>query len=157
MTASANVIAANERVTLAPGFRLKRDSDGGDLWLPSKTAEEAERSASVVLGAIRAVVRPYFEKTRTIQELAAVLSKERWASTHHLSFQRGVAAAQGGDIPTAQKHLTDAIRLYEEDGRDWCANYSNRAAQLHDALAAGTASRLLSEWEQANRMAYGIA
>ena len=86
VTASANLVAANEFVTLQPGFRLTRDTDGGDLWLPSKTVEEAEVSASVILGSIRAEALPYFEKIRTIQGFLALLAKERWASTHHLNF-----------------------------------------------------------------------
>ena len=71
-------------------------------------------------------------------------------------FQRGVAAALGGDIPNARRHLADAIRLYEADGRDWCASYADRAARLDDALATGTAMQLLSSWEQTNGKAHGI-
>lgn len=156
VTAAVNLVAANEFVALQPGFRLTRDTDGGDLWLPSKTAEEAEISASVMLGSIRAEALPYFEKIRTVQGFSALLAKERWASTHHLNFRRGVAAALGGDILDAQRHLADAIRLYEEDGRDWCSNYIERALRLQNALAIGTAAQLLSEWEQANSKAHGI-
>jgi len=94
---SANLIVSNEFVTLQPGFRLTRDTDGGDLWLPSKTAEEAEQSVSVILGSIRSEALPYFEKIRTIEGFSALLAKERWGAVHHLRFQRGVAAALGGD------------------------------------------------------------
>jgi hypothetical protein len=153
---SANLIASNEHVTLAPGFRLTRDADGGDLWLPSKTKVEAETSATVILGSIRAEALPFFEAIETIEGLSALLAKEQWASLHHLSFQSGVAAVLRGVIPEAQKHLTDAIRLYEEDGRDWCRNYIDRANQLREALAAGSATQLLDRWEQANRKAHGI-
>jgi hypothetical protein len=156
VTASANLIAASEFVSLAPGFRLRRDTEGGDLWLPSKTKEEAERSAGVVLTALVTEALPYFEKMRTVSGFSAVLAAERWGSTHHLSFQRGVAAALGGDVPAARRHLADAIRLYQADGRDWCANYIDRAVRLHDALATGTAMRLLNSWEQANGKVHGL-
>jgi hypothetical protein len=153
---SANLIASNEHVTLSPGFRLTRDTDGGDLWLPSRTKAEAETSATAILGSIRAEALPFFEATETIEGFSAVLSKEKWGALHHLSFQRGVAAALMGIIPDARKHLTDAIRLYEEDGREWCPKYIEKAKQLLEALAAGTASQLLDRWEQANRKAHGI-
>jgi hypothetical protein len=156
VTACANLVAANEFVALQPGFRLTRDTDGGDLWLPSQTAEEAERSASVILGSIRVEALPYFEMTRTIQGLSALLAKESWASTHHLSFQRGVAAALEDNLPAAQRHLADAIQLYEADGRDWAAGYIERATGLQDALASGTAAQLLKSWELANSKAHGV-
>ena len=54
--------------------------DGGDLWLPSKTAEEAERSAHVVLESIRAEALPYFAKVRTLTGFSALLATERWGS-----------------------------------------------------------------------------
>jgi hypothetical protein len=156
VTACANIVAANEFVSLEPGFRLTRDTDGGDLWLPSHTAEEAERSARVVLGSIQAEALPYFESSRTPAGFANVLSKERWASTHHLSFQRGVAAALQGETPAAIRHLADAIQLYEADGRDWCAGYIQRATALQHAIEAKSAPALLTGWYEANSKAHGI-
>jgi hypothetical protein len=156
VTACANLIAANESVTLAPGFRLTRDTDGGDLWLPSHTAEEAERSATVILGSILSEALPYFEKIRTVHGLSALLADEIWASTHHLSFQRGVTAALEDNLPAAQRHLVEAIQLYEADGRDWCAGYIEKATGLQDALATGTAAQLLRSWELANNKAHGV-
>jgi hypothetical protein len=154
---AVNLIAANEFVSLLPGFRLARDESGGDLWLPSKTKEEAEQSADVILEVVRTTALPYFEKARTIQGYYELLSGERWASSHHLNFERGVAATLCSDEATAQRHLAEAIRIYKEDGRDWCANYIDRAAQLQHALATGNAMRLLREWELANSKAYGLA
>src|SRR5688572_19197747 len=49
VTACVNLVAANEIASLQPGFRLTRDPDGGDLWLPSAATEEAERSARVIV------------------------------------------------------------------------------------------------------------
>ena len=156
VTACANLIAGNEFVSLQPGFRLTRDTDGGDLWLPSLTPEDAERSASVILGSIRAEALPYFEKVRTVQGLSALLAEEQWGSAHHLSFQRGVAAALEGNAPAARRHLADAIELYEADGRDWCVGCVERAMGLQEALATGTAAQLLSSWEQTNSKAHGV-
>ncbi len=151
---SANLIASNEFVTLQPGFRLTREGGVGDLWLPSRTKEEAEQSTTAILRSIRAEAFPFFEKTRTVERISAVLAEEEWGSAHHLSFQRGVAAALMSDATSAREHLTDAIRLYEEDGREWCASYSVRANQLREALAKGNANRLLTDWEQRNWKAH---
>lgn len=156
VTACANLIAANEIITLQPGFRLRRRVDGGDLWLPSKTSEEAERSAHVVLGFIRAEALPYFEKVRTLTGFSALLATERWGSMHHLSFQRGVAAALQGETSIARRHLADAIELYEADGRDWCLGYIERSRALQEALTTGVAADLLALWFEANRKAHGI-
>jgi len=157
VTACANLVAANELVSLQPGFRLTRDTDGGDLWLPSHTAHEAERSAQVVLVSIQAEALPYFETIRTLAGLSALLAKERWASTHHLSFQRGVAAALQGDTAAATRHLADAIQLYEADGRDWCADFIQRANALLHALQAKSApALLLASWYEANRKEHGV-
>lgn len=156
VTACANLVAANEFMSLQPGFRLTRDADGGDLWLPSHTAEEAERSARVVLGSIRAEALPYFEACRTLAGFAHLLAKERWASSHHLSFERGVAAALQGETAAAIRRLADAIQLYEADGRDWCAGYIQRATALRDAIEANVAPELLSNWYEANSKAHGI-
>ena len=153
---SANIVASNEFVTLQPGFRLRRVDDGGDLWLPSKTKAEAETSAEAILGLIHAEALPFFAKTDTLEGFSALLAREQWSSKHHLIFERGVAAALGGDVIESRKHLTKAIQLYEEDGRDWCADYIERAKQLLEALETGNARPLLDRWEQANRKAQGI-
>jgi hypothetical protein len=110
----------------------------------------------VVLGSIQAEAIPYFETLRSPAGFSALLAKERWASTHHLSFQRGVAAALQDDTSTAIRHLADAIQLYEADGRDWCADYIQRATALRHALDAGTAPKLLASWSEANSKAHGI-
>jgi hypothetical protein len=156
VTACANLVTANEFVSLQPGFRLTRDTDGGDLWLPSHTPEQAERSARVVLGSIKAEALPYFEAIRTPAGFSALLAKERWASTHHLSFERGVAAALQGETSAAVRSLADAIQLYEADGRDWGADYIERARALLHALESNTAPELLASWYVANRKAHGI-
>lgn len=153
---SANIVASNEFVTLQPGFRLTRDTDGGDLWLPSKTKDEAESSAAVILGSICEEAVPFFERTRTVEGLSEVLAKENWGSGHHLHFQRGVALALMGDTGGARKHLDDAIRLYQEDGREWCADKIDKAKQLSEALANGNAPQLLTRWERENAKAHGI-
>lgn len=156
VAACANLVAANHFVALQPGFRLTRDTDGGDLWLPSETPEEAERSAHVVLGSIHAEALPYFEQIRTPAGFSALLAGERWGATHHLSFQRGVAAAIQGEGSAAQRHLADAIELYEADGRDWCTSYIERSRALQDAVATGSAAKLLDGWYHANSKAHGI-
>jgi hypothetical protein len=156
VTACVNLIAANETIALQPGFRLRRHADGEDLWLPSKTAEEAERSAHVVLESTRAEALPYFEKVRTLTGFSALLATERWGSMHHLCFQRGVAAALQGETSIAQRHLADAIELYEADGRDWCLGYIERSKALQEALATGVAADLLAVWFEANSKAHGI-
>ena len=155
VTVCANLIAGNESVTLQPGFRL-RCENGADLWLPSRSVDEAERSANLTLAAILATALPYFEKIRTLQGYSALLAEERWGSAHHLNFQQGLTAALLGDIAAARDFLTKAIGLYETDGRDWCAAYIAKSIELSDALAAGSAVGLVGAWEQANEKAHGI-
>jgi hypothetical protein len=156
VTACANLIAGCDAPVLTPGFRLTRDTDGGDLWLPSETSEAAERSAEVILGSIRSEALPYFDAIRTPAEFSAHLAAERWGSMHHLSFQRGVSAALDGDAGAAQRHLSDAVALYEAGGRHWCADYVGRANRLLEALDVGDSAALLTAWSQANGMAHGI-
>lgn len=156
VTACANLVAGCDAPVLTPGFRLTRDPDGGDLWLPSKTSETAERSAEVILGSIRSEALPYFDAIRTPAGFSAHLAAERWGSMHHLSFQRGVSAALDGDAGAARRHLRDAVELYEADGRDWCAVYVDRANRLLAALDVGDAEALLTTWSRANGMAHGI-
>jgi hypothetical protein len=114
VTACVNLIAAIEAIPLQPGFRLRRHADGGDLWLPSKTAEEAKRSAHVVLESIHAEALPYFEKVRTLTGFSALLATERWSSMHHLSFQRGVAAAMQDETSIAQRLHGVRFRIDQE-------------------------------------------
>ena len=156
VTACANLIAGCDAPVLMPGFRLTRDTDGGDLWLPSESSEAAERSAEVILGSIWSEALPYFNAIRTPAGFSAHLAAERWGSMHHLSFQRGVSAALDGEAGAAQRHLSDAVELYEADGRAWCANYIERANHLLAALDRGDSAALLSAWTQANGGAHGI-
>jgi hypothetical protein len=157
VTACANLIAGNEGVTLQPGFRLTRDADRVDLvWFPSRTAEEAERSAHAILRLIRKQALPFFENIRTLAGFSALLASERWASMHHLCFQRGVTAALRGDTAVALRHLSAAIQLYERDGREWCLGYIERSRALDAALRAGDSADLLAAWCEANSKAHGI-
>ena len=156
VTACANLLAANDFVSGQPGFRLGRDAESRDLWLPSLTTDEAERSASAILDLIRSEALPYFAKIRTVVGFRALLVGEQWAAAHHLNFDLGVAAALEGDVAVAQRHLAIAIPLYEWQGSDWCAAYIEKAKSLQDALVDGTAPQLLRSWEQANRKAHGI-
>ena len=156
MTACANLVAACETPVLQPGFRLTRDTDGADLWLPSLTPEQAQQSAEVVLSSIKAEALPYFESLRTPQGFLAQLATERWGSSHHLSFQRGVSAAMSGDATAARRHLSDAIALYEADGRDWCSGSIAKAEHLLTAVDAGAPQPLLDDWYKANCKAHGL-
>lgn len=155
VTACANLIAGNESVTLGPGFRVPHDA-AGRHWLPSKTANEAEHSARLILQSIQSQALPFFEKCRSLSGFSAILAEEQWASDHHLHFQRGVVAAMIGDVLSAQSHLDAAIQRYRVDGREWTASYAQRATALQEALAAGSAAELLAHWEQANAHAHGV-
>lgn len=154
VTASVNLIAANEHQVLQPGFRI-RGADGGDLWLPSLTVEEAQTSAHVILAAIEAQALPFFDRARTLDGFSALLEEEQWASAHHLSFQRGVLAAIQGHVASARLHLAQAIALYDEDGREWCSSYIERANQLLEALGEDDGAQLLATWRQSHLKAHG--
>jgi hypothetical protein len=156
VTASANLVAGCEGPRLQPGFRLNRDTDGGDLWLQSLTPEQAQLSAESVLGSIRAEALPYFERLRTPAGFSALLAQERWGANHHLCFQRGVSKALEGDVAAAKRHLADAVDLYEADGEKCCASYIVKAKLLSAALNIGDADALLNEWREANSKAHGI-
>ena len=155
VTASVNLIAANEHQVLQPGFRLNHGADGSDLWLPSLTMDQAQRSAQVILASIEAQALPYFERPRTLDGFSALLGEERWASAHHLSFQRGVLAAIQGHVASARVHLARAIALYDEDGREWCSSYSDRANQLLKALGEDNGTQLLATWHRSHLKAHG--
>jgi len=126
------------------------------LWLPSKTSEEAEASALVVLGLTREKAFPFFDKASTLEGFSDLLAKERWGSVHHLKFQQGVAAARLGRTNDARKQLNDAIQLYEADGRDWCFSKIDQAKELCEALEVGSDAELLACWELKNAKAHGI-
>lgn len=109
----------------------------------------------MVLGSIQAEALPYFATLRSPAAFTALLAKERWASTHHLCFQRAVSAALQ-NASAAIRHLADANQLPEADGRNWCTDYIQRATALLRALDAGTAPELLASWFTANSKAHGI-
>ncbi|MEM7689926.1 MAG: DUF4304 domain-containing protein [Pseudomonadota bacterium] len=152
---SANLIASNEFVTLQPGFRLS-DYDGRDAWLPSKTMDDAEASVKFVTGLIQEQAFPFLARTNSVEGFSDVLGQEDWASSHHLKFQQGVAAALLGDANGAKIKLRDAIRLYEADGRDWFFAKIDKATKLCEALDAGCHAQLLNEWEQENSESHGV-
>ena len=154
VTAFANLVAGWETPVLAPGFRLGRDTDGGDLWLPSSTADEAELSAHVVLNSIKAEALPFFERLADPAAFSTELALQP-SPDHHNRLQRGIAEALSGNEEAAYRHLADAIELYDAAGLDWCAEYVAKARRLVAALDGGTAKDLLETWYQANRKAHG--
>lgn len=98
VTACANLVASNDHTVLIPGFRLRRNPDTGELWLPYQTADEASSSAKTMVEVIYAQAIPYFRQIRTLDAFRDLLSSEQWGAQHHLNFQRGVAAALAGYI-----------------------------------------------------------
>ena len=156
VSVSANIIASNEFVTLQPGFRLSNETNGSDLWLPSRTSEEARTSVELVLGFIEKQALPFFERSRTIEGFSDLLAEEKWASNHHLQFQQGVAAAMQGRADDAERHLNEAKQLYAADGREWCFKKIDQVNQLLEAVAAGNAPQVLSQWMHDNANAHGV-
>jgi hypothetical protein len=144
-----NVSALTLCGNYGPGFRLRHDN-GSDLWLRSKSAEQAAKSVEIAWEAARAQALPWFERNATLEGHLQVLREETWASRHHWHFQIGVVEAMLGRREPATKDLIAASRLYVEDGRNWCSTYLAKTAALLDALAQGNESALLEQWRTAN-------
>ncbi len=152
VTASANLVAGNEYVTLEPGFRLNQ---GVDLWLPSMTAEQATESATEYLDLIVENALPFFEKVRTPKLFATYLSTEPMLSECHRLLQRGIAHALAGEDALAIADLHAAA--VELDGlTDNMKPFAVRARDLVAAIENGSAQELLAEWYEANKRVHGI-
>ncbi|MBR7619575.1 hypothetical protein JKL49_09265 [Phenylobacterium sp. 20VBR1] len=155
-TVCANLVAAHDFPTLSPGFRLKRDTDGGDLWLPSSSPAEAERSTQVLLSSIMAEALPWLEGLTTPEGYARLRETVEHRRDHHQCFEAAIAWALAGDEDKADRNLHAAINLYQVDGRVWCEAYIVRAEALRSALSKGQAAALLADWDLARRPAQGI-
>jgi hypothetical protein len=152
---AAFTLCGNDIPVLQPGFRLHHPN-GSDIWLPSKSAEEAADSVEIAWKVAETQALPWFDRNSTLEGHLQVLRAESWASRHHLHFQIGVVEAMLGRRDEAIGDLVAASRLYAEDGPSWCAAYIAKAEALIDALNQGNESTRLEQWRTANLTVHRI-
>jgi hypothetical protein len=152
---AAFTLCGNDIPVLQPGFRL-RNPNGSDMWLPSRSVEDAAKSVEIAWKAAEAQALPWFERNSTLEGHLQVLRAETWGSPHHLHFQIGVVEAMLGRRDDAAYNLIAASRLYAEEGRSWCPAYIAKAEALIDGLGRGKASKLLEKWRAANLAVHRI-
>jgi hypothetical protein len=152
---AAFTLCGHDSPVLQPGFRL-RNPNGSDMWLSSRSAEDAANSVEIAWKAAEAQALPWFQRNSTLEGHLHVLRAETWDSRHHLHFQIGVVEAMLGRREEAISDLVAASRLYAEEGRDWCPAYIAKAEALIDALDRGNESALLEQWRAANLAVHRI-
>jgi len=155
--ASMPLFMPREYIVLEPGGRLTGQQYPGqiDRWWPSATHESADRSMREVLDAFHGEGSRFFESTKTVIGLLEHLLPIR-LDDHHYEFERGACFARLGSVDEAVPRLRRAVTLYHEDGRDWCAEYADRATSLMRACESGTHSSLLVRWEEFSRTRLGL-
>jgi hypothetical protein len=142
-------IAGNDMPVLQPGFRLAAPN-GADVWLPSASADDAEKSAIAMLQLAIDQALPFFAENNGYQQHARCLRGQRWGSEHHRWFQIGVAEAGSAESARATEALKTAISYYIADGRAWCAVGIERAEALIRAIESDRHNGLLEQWYTQN-------
>lgn len=148
-------IAGNDMPVLQPGFRLAAPN-GADVWLPSASADDAEKSAMTMLQLAIEQALPFFAENSSYQQHARYLRVQRWGSEHHRWFQIGVAEAGSAEKARAIEALKAAISYYIADGRAWCAAYVERAQTLITAIEFDRHNELLESWCSQNRRVHRL-
>jgi len=115
----------------------------------------ADRSMAEVVDAFHEEGGPFFESTKSVSGLLAHLLPIR-LDDHHDEFERGAGFARLGSVDEAVHRLRHAVDLYLEDGRDWCAEYADRARALMMACESGTHDSVLAEWDESTRSRLGF-
>jgi len=151
---AAFTLCGNDLPVLEPGFRLQRPN-GGDLWLPSKSKDEAAESVETAWKAAETQALPWFERNATLEGHLQVL-RDRPRADHHRYLQIGIVEAILGKRDEAISDLVAASRLYANDGRSWCSAYIARAEALIDALTRGEEPALLEQWRSAHLSVHRI-
>jgi hypothetical protein len=152
---AAFTLCGNDLPVLQPGFRLRRPS-GGEMWLPSRSPDEAAESVETAWKAAEIQAMPWFETNATLEGHLTTLRAEPWNSQHHGRFQIGVVEAMLCIRNEAISDLVAASRLYAEDGRSWCASYIEKSEALIDALNRGEEAPLLDQWRKQNLLTHRI-
>ncbi len=152
---AAFTLCGHDAPVLMPGFRL-RHPDHRSMWLPSRSAAAATKSAEIAWEAAESQALPWFELNSTLEGHLQVLQTETWGARHHLHFQIGVVEAMLGRGEEARRDLVEASRLYARERHEWCGNYIAKVDALVAAIERGSASDLLKEWEVANRPVHGL-
>lgn len=151
---AAFTLCGNDLPVLEPGFRLHREG-GGDMWLPSRSKDEAAESVEIAWQAAEAQALRWFERNTTLEGHLQVL-RDAPRADHHRHLQIGIVEAMLGRRNEAIGDLVVASRLYAEDGRSWCPVYIARAKGLIDALTKGEEGALLERWRAAHLSVHRI-
>ncbi|MGH6952419.1 MAG: DUF4304 domain-containing protein [Vitreimonas sp.] len=151
---AAFTLCGNDLPVLQPGFRLRHET-GGEMWLPSRSRDEATESVEHAWNAAETQALPWFERNTTLEGHLRVL-RDGTRADHHRHLQTGVVEAMLGNRDEAIGDLVAASRLYAEDGRSWCPAYIARAETLIDALTKGEEDALLEQWRLAHLTVHRI-
>jgi hypothetical protein len=132
---------------LQPGDTLNRHG-GAEAWFPAQTHEQADASMETVVRMLQGQGFPFFDATKTVAGLLAFLQREPLGSDHHRCMEIGCCLARLHRLDEARERLHQAIALYREDGRDWCAGYIEQCQCLLASIDAGRTEEQLREWAQ---------
>lgn len=143
--ASMLLSAPHDSLVLTYGDRL-RDELGVDKWRPADTHASADVSMAEVVGLLEEQTLPFFQQTETragfLEYLSFSLGRQH---QHHDLLNIAACAAALGQHEESVDRCRDAVRLYEEDGRSWCAEYIGYCRELINAVENGTAATCLMQ------------
>src|SRR5262245_22881115 len=143
--ASFSLFCPRDYLILQPGARLNREN-GAEAWLPAKTHDEADASMANVVNMAQAQALPFFDATKSVAGLLECLKGETWASRHHLYLDMAFCEARVGRFDDAKAHALQAIDLYREDGRAWCAECIELCQRLIGGIENRELAEMFSRW-----------
>ncbi|MBS1755092.1 MAG: DUF4304 domain-containing protein [Ferruginibacter sp.] len=140
----------NNTLTLRPGNRLGRIVTNGklDTWWNGETAEEADKSFAEVLLHIKNYVIPFFNNTRTSEEILQSYKKNflgqrrfknqiAWGTSGYDHFDFAHIYLQAGEVKKSIEELEKCYSVSSEDERDWSQAFAQQCLQLKKLIQSG--------------------
>jgi tetratricopeptide (TPR) repeat protein len=140
----------NNTLTLRPGNRLGRMVTNGklDTWWNGETIEEAEKSFAEVLQHIKNYVLPFFNNTRTSEEILQAYKKNflgqrrfknqiEWGTSGYDHFDFAHIYLQAGDVKKSMEELEKCYLVSSQDERGWSQDFAQQCLQLKKLIQSG--------------------
>jgi hypothetical protein len=139
--ASISLVCPRDYLILEPGNRLSH-RNGAAAWFSAVTHEEADSSMLEVAKMAVGQAVPFFDRSRTLADQLGLHHSDK----HHGCLEMACLSARLGRTEDAVAYALRAIKLYREDGREWCPQYITHCEALINSIQAGNYVQLLGEW-----------
>lgn len=142
-----------DQLSLNPGNRLGVMASNGknDKWWDYSTESAGEKSFKEVFSLVNKFAVPFFEKTKTSEEIAKAHKRNilgfskfgkqiHWGSPGWADFNIAHIFLKSGDLEKSSFHFSKSENYFKDDENVFCREISQKSSHLKSVIVSGQAN-----------------